>query len=102
MLLGFITSLIGIRPYIKVVTDEIKFTHVAKEYKSNFRTKNKVSKNLDNNKKQNFDDQDISLDTKVTLNLFEDLKYDLKSIRTGAMVKPIYLSKLPKDLKKNS
>ena len=34
------------------------------------------------------------------MNLFEDLKYDLKSIRTGALVKPIYLSKLPKDLKK--
>ena len=100
VLLGFITSLIGIRPYIKVVTDEIKFTHVAKEYKSNFGTKNKVSKNLDIKKKQNSNDQDISLDTKVTLNLFEDLKYDLKSIRTGAMVKPIYLSKLPKDLKK--
>ena len=100
VLLGFITSLIGIRPYIKVVTDEIKFTYVAKEYKSNFGTKNKVSKNFDNKKKQNSNDQDISLDTKVTLNLFEDLKYDLKSIRTGAMVKPIYLSKLPKDLKK--
>ena len=100
VLLGFITSLIGIRPYIKVVTDEIKFTHVAKEYKSNFGTKNKVSKNLNNKKKQNSNDQDISLDTKVTLNLFEDLKYDLKSIRSGAMVKPIYLSKLPKDLKK--
>ena len=50
-------------------------------------------------KEKNSDEQDISLDTKVTLNLFEDLKYDLKSIRTGAMVKPIYLSKLPKDLK---
>ena len=100
VLLGFITSLIGIRPYIKVVTDEIKFTHVAKEYKSNFGTKNKVSKNLDNKKKQKSNEQDISLDTKVTLNLFEDLKYDLKSIRSGAMVKPIYLSKLPKDLKK--
>ena len=100
VLLGFITSLIGIRPYIKVVTDEIKFTHVAKEYKSSFGTSNKVSKNLDKRKKKSSDEQDISLDTKVTLNLFEDLKYDLKSIRTGAMVKPIYLSKLPKDLKK--
>ena len=100
VLLGFITSLIGIRPYIKVVTDEIKFTHVAKEYKSSFGTSNKVSKNLDKRKKKSSDEQDISLDTKVTLNLFEDLKYDLKSIRSGAMVKPIYLSKLPKDLKK--
>ena len=60
VLLGFITSLIGIRPYIKVVTDEIKFTHVAKEYKSNFGTKNKLSKNFDNKKKQNSIDQDNS------------------------------------------
>ena len=34
------------------------------------------------------------------LNLFENLKYDLKSIRLGQSVKPVYLSKLPKDLKK--
>ena len=99
-LLGFITSLIGIRPYIKVVTDEIKFTHVAREYKSNFNEQNKVLKSVKDKKKVNLDDEDISLDTRVTLNLFEDLKYDLKSIRTGALVKPIYLSKLPKDLKK--
>ena len=41
VLLGFITSLMGIRPYIKVVTNEIKFTHIAKEYKSNFKYENK-------------------------------------------------------------
>tara|TARA_A100001011_G_scaffold356822_1_gene401169 strand:- start:1853 stop:3031 length:1179 start_codon:yes stop_codon:yes gene_type:complete len=99
-LLGFITSLITIRPYIKVVTDEIKFTHVAKEYKSNFTGEKQISKKLDKSKNKKKYDEDISLDTKVTLNLFEDIKYDLKSIRTGALVKPVYLSKLPKDLKK--
>ena len=99
-IIGFITSLISIRPYIKVVTDQIKFTHVAKEYKSNFGSQNKVSKNFDQKKNNKTNEEDISLDTRVTLNLFEDLKYDLKSIRTGALVKPIYLSKLPKDLKK--
>ena len=99
-LLGFITSLITIRPYIKIVTDEIKFTHVAKEYKSNFTDEKQLSKNYGKEKTKKKYDEDISLDTKVTLNLFEDLKYDLKSIRTGALVKPVYLSKLPKDLKK--
>ena len=99
-LLGFITSLITIRPYIKIVTDEIKFTHVAKEYKSNFTGEKQISKKFDKDKSKKEYDEDISLDTKVTLNLFEDLKYDLKSIRSGALVKPIYLSKLPKDLKK--
>ena len=99
-LLAFITSLMGVRPYIKLVTDEIKFTHVAKEYKSNFGVKKKSTKDL--KKKQKFDskEEDISLDTKITLNLFEDLKYDLSNIRSGALVKPIYLSRLPKDLKK--
>ena len=99
-LLGFITSLISIRPYIKVVTDEIKFTHVAKEFKSNFGLDDKSTKNFKKEEKSKSENEDISLDTKITLNLFEDLKYDLKGIRSGALVKPIYLSKLPKDLKK--
>ena len=100
VLLGFITSLMGIRPYIKVVTNEIKFTHIAKEYKSNFQYENKFPEKSNKTKKSQLDDEDVSLDTKITLNLFEDLKYDLKGIRSGALVKPIYLSKLPKDLRK--
>ena len=90
----------GIRPYIKVVTNEIKFTYIAKEYKSNFKYENKFPETSNKTKKSKLDDEDVSLDTKITLNLFEDLKYDLKGIRSGALVKPIYLSKLPKDLKK--
>ena len=100
VLLGFITSLMSIRPYIKVVTNEIKFTHIAKEYKSNFQYENKFPEKSNKTKKSQLDDEDVSLDTKITLNLFEDLKYDLKGIRSGALVKPIYLSKLPKDLRK--
>ncbi len=100
VLLGFITSLMGIRPYIKVVTNEIKFTHIAKEYKSNFKYENKFPEKSNKTKDSKLDDEDVSLDTKITLNLFEDLKYDLKGIRSGALVKPIYLSKLPKDLRK--
>ena len=100
VLLVFITSLMGIRPYIKVVTNEIKFTHIAKEYKSNFKYENKFPEKSNKTKNLKPDGEDVSLDTKITLNLFEDLRYDLKGIRSGALVKPIYLSKLPKDLKK--
>ena len=39
------------------------------------------------------------MNAETTLNLFEDLGYDLQSIRAGQKVKPIYLTKLPKDLK---
>jgi Bax protein len=94
----FVISLISIRPYIKTVTNEMKFTYVAKEYKSNFKS-NKFPKNLniqDDNKK--LENHAVSLDTQITLNLFENLKYDLKKIRQGQPVKPIYLSQLPKDL----
>ena len=97
-LLVFVISLISIRPYIKTVTNEMKFTYVAKEYKSNFES-NKFPKNLntqDDNKK--LENHAVSLDTQITLNLFENLKYDLKKIRQGQPVKPIYLSQLPKDL----
>ena len=99
-LLGFITSLMTIRPYIKLVTSEVKFTHIAKEYKSNFKLNNKSVDTSNNKKKFEKVDDEVSLDTQITLNLFEDLKYDLKTIRSGSRVKPVYLSKLPKDLKK--
>ena len=96
--LVFVISLISIRPYIKTVTNEMKYTYVTKEYKSNFKS-NKFPKNLntqDDNKK--LENHAVSLDTQITLNLFENLKYDLKKIRQGQPVKPIYLSQLPKDL----
>ena len=101
-LITFVFSLISVRPYIKGLTSEIKFTYVAREYKSNyekdynnqFNSKKKASKN------KSTDEDYIGFDTQVTLNLFENLKYDLKSIRLGQEVKPVYLSKLPKDLKK--
>ena len=96
--LVFVISLVGIRPYIKTITNEMKFTYVAKEYKSNFKS-NKFPKDLntqDDNKE--LENHAVSLDTQITLNLFENLKYDLKKIRQGQPVKPIYLSQLPKDL----
>ena len=100
-LITFVISLISVRPFIKTVTNEIKFTYVAKEYKSNFNNddyKKKDSTEFSVNKNQ--DENYIGIDTQITLNLFENLKYDLKSIRLGQSVKPIYLTKLPKDLKK--
>ena len=100
-LITFLISLIYVRPFIKTVTSEIKFTYVAKEYKSDFESDNYKKKDnteFSNNKKN--DENYIGIDTQITLNLFENLKYDLKSIRLGQSVKPVYLTKLPKDLKK--
>ena len=97
----FVGCLITMRPYIKTIVNEVKFTYVAEEYKSP--KKNKIIKepkledNVANYKA--LPDNTISLNAETTLNLFEDLNYDLKSIRNGQKVKPIYLTKLPKDLK---
>jgi len=106
----FIGSLIAMRPYIKNIINEVKFTYVAEEYESP-KLKNKKKINVDNTKnekiakiekKKSFkedNDNTISLNAETTFNLFEDLGYDLKGVRAGQKVKPIYLTKLPKDLK---
>ena len=102
----FIGCLIVVRPYIKTIVNEVKFTYVVQEYKSSETTKiKKTEKNQKTEKIQEPElfastpDNTISLNAETTLNLFEDLNYDLKSIRAGQKVKPIYLTKLPKDLK---
>jgi len=101
----FIGCLIVVRPYIKTVVNEVKFTYVAQEYKSSETTKiKKTKKNQKTEKIQEPElfastpDNTISLNAETTLNLFEDLNYDLKAVRAGQKVKPIYLTKLPKDL----
>ena len=99
----FIGCLIATRPYIKNIVNEVKFTYVAEEYK----TAKKVTKSKkeikesdvgEDNKKE-LNNNTISLNAQTTLNLFEDLQYDLNSVRAGEKVKPIYLTKLPKDIK---
>ena len=102
----FIGCLIVVRPYIKTVVNEVKFTYVAQEYKSSETTKiKKTKKNQKTEKIQEPElfasttDNAISLNAETTLNLFEDLNYDLKAVRAGQKVKPIYLTKLPKDIK---
>ena len=41
---------------------------------------------------------DYKLNTQTVLNLFEDLEYDLDKVRNKKKVKPIYFTRLPKDL----
>ena len=103
----FVGCLIVMRPYIKNVVNEVKFTYVAQEYKSLKtdklkKTKIKKDKKIEIVQKPEFTlehDNTVSLNAETTLNLFADLGYDLKGIRAGQKVKPIYLTKLPKDLK---
>ena len=43
---------------------------------------------------------DYSLNTQTVMNLFEDLEYSLDEVRDIKQVKPIYFTRLPKDLDK--
>ena len=89
--LFFIIGLIGVRPHIKTVTNEIKFTHIAQGYKSNFKENYAFPDTKKSTvKKKKSIEQGVSLDTEITLNLFDSLKYDLEGIRNGASVKPIF------------
>ena len=98
----FIGCLIGMRPYIKNIVNEVKFTYVAEEYKSPKTTlskKKKKTKKIEEPKVDRKYENTVSLNAETTENLFNDLGYDLKGVRAGQKVKPIYLTKLPKDLK---
>ena len=101
----FIASIILMRPFIKNVVNEVKFTYVAKEYRTaeNVGQKKKIEKKKTKEIQEpefvQENDNTISLNAETTSNLFDDLGYDLKGVRAGQKVKPIYLTKLPKDLK---
>ena len=70
-LITFLVSLLSVRPYIKNVTSQIKFSYIAKEYKSNKElfTKKNLTKDFQTGKSK--EDNKISLDTRITLNLFD-------------------------------
>ena len=100
----FVGCLIATRPYIKTIVNEVKFTYVASEYKLDKKAKSKKTKKVIKESEtpsefQQSSDNTVSLNAETTANLFDDLNYDLKGVRAGQKVKPIYLTKLPKDLK---
>jgi len=96
----FIGSLIAMRPYVKNIVNEVKFTYVAEAYKEPKIKKNKKKEIVKEPEKiVEKHDNTVSLNAETTANLFDDLGYDLKGVRAGQKVKPIYLTKLPKDLK---
>ena len=103
-LIFFLGCMIVTRPYIKKIVNEVKFTYVAEEYKSaelkkSDKTKGKKKKIAKEEVLTSKLDNTVSLNSETTMNLFEDLGYDLQGIRAGQKVKPIYLTKLPKDIK---
>ena len=103
----FLGSMISMRPYIKNIVNEVKFTYVAQEYQVSESKKKKSTKKRKVEKVEKVEEEEfqtsgyentVSLNAQTTQNLFDELGYDLKGVRAGQKVKPIYLTKLPKDL----
>jgi uncharacterized FlgJ-related protein len=119
---GAYTSLLAILVfsgfYIKGLVTDVDSLKISLEIKSDKKTKEeKIQKKesvkepdvikKDNSKKiakQPKDkkslpsDDEYNLNTQTVLNLFEDLEYDLDHVRNKKKVKPIYFTRLPKDL----
>ena len=84
----FIGCLVTMRPYIKNVVNEVKFTYVAEEYKTTKITQSEKIKKKKTKKTQEPEfvqehDNTISLNAETASNLFNDLGYDLEGVRAG-------------------
>ena len=104
--------------YVKELITDVDSLKISLEIKSDKKEKNekiqkkktvKIPKNIKKNsskdlaslpgdKKSSSAENDYTLNTQTVLNLFEDLEYDLDNVRNKKKVKPIYFTRLPKDL----
>ena len=86
-----IGSFVTMRPYIKNVVNEVKFTYIAEEHKLPIKSKKLENKKTaeKNNVKESKPDNDnaISLNAQTTSNLFDDLGYNLTAVRAGQKVR---------------
>ena len=93
---SLITNVDGLK-----ISVEIKSEKKQKVQTPDITKKNKskdVVKKPETSKRPYDPENDYTLNTQTVLNLFEDLEYDLDRVRSNKLVKPIYFTRLPKDL----
>jgi Bax protein len=107
-LLTFVFSGFYIKGYISNL-DSVKISLEIKSDKNN-KEKANPSKNIKKQESKKVEkksketnppydpENNYNLNTLTVLNLFEDLDYDLDTVRDSKLVKPIYFTRLPKDL----
>ena len=112
MLASFLLMFVFGGFYIKGYVSNLDSVKISLEIKSDKNDKEKVDSLKDSQKQDSkktvkkpkekkppYDpENDYNLNTLTVLNLFEDLDYDLDSVRDSKLVKPIYFTRLPKDL----
>jgi len=92
----FITDGDGLKISLEIKSDKKKIVKTPETVKKN--ELKKSVKKLEATKKPYDPETDYTLNTQTVLNLFEDLEYDLDKVRNKKIVKPIYFTRLPKDL----
>jgi uncharacterized FlgJ-related protein len=95
-MMRLITDGDGLKISVEIKSDKKKLVQIPntqkKDQSKNLVKKPKVSE-------EPYDTvNDYSLNTQTVINLFEDLEYDLDYVRRKKLVKPIYFTRLPKDL----
>ena len=100
-----VTDVDSLKISLEIKSDKRKNPEKLKEEKKIVKIPNNTKKNnskdlikLQKEKKTSDAVGDYSLNTQTVLNLFEDLEYDLDRVRNKKKVKPIYFTRLPKDL----
>ena len=89
---------LDIRSEKKLNEKDLKRKDVVKTPNNTEKNNSKKLTKLQEEKKSSPSDGDYNLNTQTVLNLFEDLEYDLDHVRNKKKVKPIYFTRLPKDL----
>ena len=106
---SLVASLVFFGFYLKDVITDVNALKISFEIKSDKKEIDKTPSDIKNsspadktkltkNKKTPPASNDYNLNTQTVLNLFEDLEYDLDQVRNKKKVKPIYFTRLPKDL----
>jgi len=86
----------GLKISLEIKSEKKEIVKAPKVEKKN-KSKN-LAKKKEVSKKPYDPENDYTLNTQTVLNLFEDLEYDLDNVRNKKVVKPIYFTRLPKDL----
>jgi len=93
---SLVTNVDSLKISVEIKTDKRKIEQTEDVAKKN--TSKNLTKKPKVAKKPYDPENDYTLNTQTVLNLFEDLEYDLDHVRNKKSVKPIYFTRLPKDL----
>ena len=95
---GHISNLDSVKISLEIKSDKNNKVKEDNSKKIKKEESKKIVKKPEDKKAPYDSENNYNLNTLTVLNLFEDLDYDLDNVRDSKLVKPIYFTRLPKDL----